>query len=91
MKLKIKKSKCREVVYFGEVITIPKKHQYVAADDDGEVFSYPEKPKQSAGIWHSEKYQKVKGVEMDFEGTPEDWQYSLFYFPLTLGGGHKQS
>ena len=25
--------------------------------------------------------QAVKGVEMDFEGTSEDWQNSLVYFP----------
>ena len=83
MKLKIKKSKCREVVYLGKVITIPEKHQYVAADDDGEVFSYPEKPKQSATFWHSEVYKRVKGVDVDFEGASEDWQYTLFYFPLS--------
>ena len=82
MKLKIKKSKCREVVYLGNVITIPEKHQYVAADDDGEVFSYPEKPKQSTTFWHGEVYKRVKGVDVDFEGMSEDWEYSLFYFPL---------
>ncbi len=96
MKLKIKKSKCREVIYLGKTITIPKDHAYVAADYDGVVFSYCEKPTQHSSFWHSsfwhsEKYKKVKGVEMDFEGTPEDWQYSLFYYPLTLGGEHKQS
>ncbi len=83
MKLKIKKSKCREVVYLGKAIAIPEKHQYVAADEDGEVFSYPEKPKQSAGTWYSKVYKRVKGVDMDFEGMLEDWEYSLFYFPLS--------
>ena len=83
MKLKIKKSKCREVVYFGEVITIPKKHQYVAADCSGVVYSYPEKPKQSSTFWHGEVFKKVEGVEVDFEGMSEDWQYTLFYFPLS--------
>ena len=83
MKLKIKKSKCREVVYLGKAIAIPEKHQYVAADEDGEVFSYAEKPKPSTTFWHGEVYKRVKGVDMDFEGTPDDWQYSLFYFPLS--------
>ena len=82
MKLKIKKTECREVVYLGKVITIPENHKYVAANEDGEVFSYAEKPKQSTTFWHSEVYKKVKGVEMDFEGMSEDWEYSLFYFPL---------
>ena len=82
MKLKIKKSKCREVVYLGKVITIPENHKYVAANEDGEVFSYTEKPTQHSSFWHSEVYKKVKGVEMDFEGMSEDWEYSLFYFPL---------
>ena len=91
MKLKIENSKTREVLYFGQDITIPKDHTYVAADYNGAVFSYCEKPTQHSSFWHSEKFQKVKGVEMDFEGMPEDWQYSLFYFPLTLGGGHEQS
>ena len=83
MKLKIKKSKSREVIYFGKAIAIPEKHQYVAADEDGEVFSYAEKPKPSTTFWHGEVYKRVKGVDMDFEGTPDDWQYSLFYFPLS--------
>ena len=82
MKLKIKKTECREVVYLGEVITIPENHKYVAADEDGVVFSYAEKPKQSTTFWHSEVYKEVKGVEMDFEGMSEDWEYTLFYFPL---------
>ena len=86
MKLKIKKSKTRKVEYFGKAITIPKNHKYIAADEDGSVFSYVEKPIQFAGIWdnsfwHSEVYKKVKGVRMDFEGTPEDWENSLVYFP----------
>ena len=46
-------------------------------------FSYCENPTQHGSFWYSEKYQKVKGVEMDFEGTSEDWQNSLVYFPLT--------
>ena len=83
MKLKIKKSKSREVVYLGKAITIPKNHTHVAADEDGVVFSYNEKPTRHSSFWHSEVCKKVKGVEMDFEGTPEDWQYSLFYFPLS--------
>ncbi len=83
MKLKIKKSKCREVVYLGKVITIPEKHQYVAADDDGEVFSYAEKPKLSTNFWHGEVYKRVKGVDVDCEGVSEDWQHSVFHFPLS--------
>ena len=83
MKLKIKKSKCREVVYLGKAIAIPEKHQYVAADDDGEVFSYAEKPKQSTTFWHGEVFKKVKGAEVDFEGVSEDWQHTLFHFPLS--------
>ena len=83
MKLKIKESKFREVVYLGKAITIPKKHKYVAANEDGEVFSYAEKPKPSTTFWHGEVYKKVKGVVMDFEGMSEDWQYSIFYFPLS--------
>ena len=84
MKLKIKKSDCREVIYFGKTIAIPKDHTYVAADDySGAVFSYKEKPTQLYSVWHGEVYDEVKGVEMDFEGTPEDRQYSLFYFPLS--------
>lgn len=82
MKLKIKKSK-REVVYLGVAITIPKNHKYVAANENGVVFSYAEKPTQHSNFWHSEVYKKVKGVEMDFEGMSEDWQYSVFYFPLS--------
>ena len=91
MKLKIKKTKSREVLYFGKAITIPKNHKYIAADEDGAVFSYVEKPTRHSSFWSSEVYKRVKGVEMDYEGTPEDWQYSLFCFPSTLGGGHKQS
>ena len=83
MKLKIKKSKCREVVYLGKVIAIPEKHTYVAADDDGEVFSYPEKPKLSSTFWHGEVYKRVKGVDVDFEGASDDWQHSVFHFPLS--------
>lgn len=82
MKLKIKKSK-REVVYLGVAITIPKNHKYVAANENGVVFSYAEKPARSTTFWHGEVYKKVKGVEMDFEGMSEDWQYSIFYFPLS--------
>ena len=82
MKLKIKKSKSREVLYLGKAITIPKNHKYIAADEDGAVFSYVEKPTRHSSFWHSEVYKKVKGVEMDFEGVSEDWEYSLFYFPL---------
>lgn len=83
MKLKIKKSKTRKVAYFEKAIAIPKDHTYVAADYDGVVFSYQEKPTQHKGsnFWHSEKSKKVKGVEMDFEGSSEDWQNSLVYFP----------
>ena len=86
MKLKIKKSKTRKVEYFGKAITIPKNHKYIAADEDGAVFSYVEKPTKhgsfwNSGFWYSEVYKKVKGVEMDFEGMSEDWEYSLFYFP----------
>ena len=81
MKLKIKKSKTRKVVYFEKATAIPKDHTYVAADYDGVVFSYREKPTQHSNFWYSEKYQKVKGVEMDFEGASEDWQNSLVYFP----------
>ena len=83
MKLKIKESKYREVMYLGKVITIPKNHKYVAANEDGEVFSYAEKPAPSTTFWHGEVYKKVKGVVMDFEGMSEDWQYSIFYFPLS--------
>ena len=85
MKLKIKESKYREVMYLGKVITIPKNHKYVAANEDGEVFSYAEKPTRSTTFWHGdgEAYKKVKGVVMDFEGMWEDWQYSVFYFPLS--------
>lgn len=79
--MKIKKSKTRKVVYFEKAITIPKDHTYVAADYDGVVFSYCETPTRHSYFWYSEKYQKVKGVEMDFEGTSEDWQNSLVYFP----------
>ena len=82
MKLKIEKSK-REVVYLGVAITIPKNHKYVAANENGVVFSYAEKPKPSTTFWHGEVYKKVKGVEMDFEGMSEDWKYSIFYFPLS--------
>ena len=82
MKLKNKKSKTREVVYFEKAIAIPKDHTYVAADYDGVVFSYREKPTPHSCFWYSEKYQKVKGVEMDFEGTSDDWQNSLVYFPI---------
>ena len=82
MKIKIKKSKSRKVVYLGTDISIPKDHTYVAADYDGVVFSYKEKPTQHSSFWHSEVYHKVKGVEMDFEGTPEDWKYSLFHYSL---------
>ena len=70
-------------MYLGKAITIPKKHKYVAADEDGEVFSYAEKPKQSTTFWHGEVFKKVKGVDVDFEGMSEDWQYSVFYFPLS--------
>ena len=83
MKLKIKKSKCREVVYLGKVITIPEKHQYVAADDDGEVFSYAEKPKQSTTFWHGEVYKRLEGVDVDFGGKDDDWQHSVVHFPLS--------
>ena len=83
MKLKIKKSKSREVVYLGKAITIPKNHKYVAADEDGTVFSYVEKPTRHSSFWCSEVYKRVKGVEMDYEGMLEDWQYSVFYFPLS--------
>ena len=81
MKLKIKKSKTRKVEYFGKAITIPKNHKYIAADEDGAVFSYVEKPTRNSSFWHSEVYKKVKGVRMDFEGTPEDWENSLVCFP----------
>ena len=83
MKLKIKKSNCREVVYLGKAIAIPEKHQYVAADEDGEVFSYAGKPKLSTTFWHGEVYKRVKGVDVDFEGVSEDWQHTLFHFPLS--------
>ena len=83
MKLKIKKSKCREVVYFGEVITIPKKHQYVAADCSGVVYSYPEKPKQSSTFWHGEVYKRLEGVDVDFGGKDDDWQHSVVHFQLS--------
>ncbi len=82
MKLKIKKSKSRQVVYLEKAITIPKNHKYIAADEDGAVFSYVEKPTRHSSFWCSEVYKRVKGVEMDYEGTPEDWQNSLVHFPF---------
>ena len=83
MKIKFKESKFRVVVYLGRAITIPKNHKYVAADEDGAVFSYVEKPTKHSSFWHSEVYKKVKDVEVDFEGMSEDWEYSIFYFPLS--------
>ena len=83
MKIKVKKPKSREVVYLGKAIAIPKNHKYVAADESGAISSYKEKPTKHINFWHSEVYKRVKGVEMDFEGMPGDWEYSLFYFPLS--------
>ena len=83
MKIKFKNSKYRVVVYLGKAIVIPKNHKYVAADEDGEVVSYAEKPARSTTFWHGKVYKKVKDVEVDFEGMSEDWEYSLFYFPLS--------
>lgn len=37
----------REVEYFGETISIPADHEWVATDADGEIYSYSDKPEYS--------------------------------------------
>ena len=46
----------REVEYFGETISIPADHEWVATDADGEIYSYSDKPEYSEDtmIWGSD-------------------------------------
>ena len=52
MKLKnFKPRPMREVEYFGETISIPADHKWVATDYDGDVYSYDKKPVIQIGVW----------------------------------------
>lgn len=63
MKLKnFKPRPMREVEYFGETISIPAEHEWVATDDNGEVNSYPVEPEEQHGIWVVPQYHEMESA-----------------------------
>ena len=56
-------SPMREVEYFGETISIPADHEWVATDDTGQVASWQNKPDEQHGFW---EYADDTGIEIPF-------------------------
>jgi hypothetical protein len=46
----------KTVNYFGIELNIPANHYYIAADEDGEVYSYGEKPKPFDNYFRPENF-----------------------------------
>ena len=78
-------SPMREVEYFGETISIPADHEWVATDADGEIYSYSDNPEYSEDtmIWGSDFLDS----ECPFAGavapiSAEDAANSLRHYPI---------
>lgn len=74
----------REVEYFGVKINIPADHEWVAADDDGSVFSYPIEPEEQHGVWVVPQRYEIDAVRIGtFEpGVANDVINTLRHYPV---------
>lgn len=66
----------KKVEYYGQEIEIPDDHYFVATDDDGQVFSYPKRPRLESKVfgefWFSDSYYNVLMFRDDLSSMFED-------------------
>ena len=80
MKLKnYRPCEMREVEYFGETISIPADHEWVATDYDGDVYSYDKKPVIQIGVWGRARNSLIGKFGTIREG---DEANSLRHYPI---------
>lgn len=59
----IKNAEYRTVEYFGEELKIPAHHCYIAADEDGFVYSFDRRPYYQNGGWVHDNDSSVHSIQ----------------------------
>ena len=74
----------RQVEYFGQKISIPADHEWVATDDSGKVNSYPVEPEEQHGIWVVPQHHEMEAALIgSFEPIDEnDAIKTLRHYPM---------
>ena len=64
----MKEESLRRLNYLGCRIKFPRKHKYIATDNDGKVYAFDSKPKRYGGVWNNRGDAMCIGSWVDEDG-----------------------